>query len=107
MNVNRSPITPVTIIGGKAFFISFLTPEGEVYVEAPVKFMARNEESAGNNSICPIAKSLFPDENFFDLHIMAKVIPIPVSQPFNANALPGIYGSNNGVNTEPEHTAPQ
>lgn len=36
-----NPVTPATISNGKAQRISFLTPERDVYVDAPVKFMAR------------------------------------------------------------------
>gem|GEM_PF-4906482 len=41
------PTVPVAISSGKAKRISFLTPESEVYVEAPVKFIARYAETAG------------------------------------------------------------
>jgi hypothetical protein len=34
------------ICTGSENFISFLTPDNEVYVEEPVKFIARNEEIA-------------------------------------------------------------
>src|SRR4030042_2906386 len=41
------PMIPAPICNGIAHRISFFTPEREVYVEAPVKFIARKAESAG------------------------------------------------------------
>ena len=49
------------ICTGREIFISFLTPDKEVYVEDPVKFIARKEEIAviiKNQEI--ISKILFP-----------------------------------------------
>src|SRR5512137_1278916 len=42
-----TPTIPPPISSGKAQRISFLTPEREVYVDAPVKFIARYAEIAG------------------------------------------------------------
>ena len=42
-----SPTILAEISMGTAHFISFLTPEREVYVEAPVKFMAKNAATPG------------------------------------------------------------
>ena len=43
----RRPATLAAIWVGSAQRISFFTPEREVYVEQPVKFMARNPATAG------------------------------------------------------------
>ena len=40
------PVMAKPICTGKEIFISFLTPDNEVYVEEPVKFIARKEEIA-------------------------------------------------------------
>ena len=39
-----SPAAAIMICAGRAVFISFFTPESEVYVEEPVKFIAINED---------------------------------------------------------------
>jgi hypothetical protein len=44
---NIIPTTEKIICNGTATFISFLTPESEVNVEEPVKFMAIKEEITG------------------------------------------------------------
>ena len=38
------------ICNGTAYFISFFTPEREVNVDAPVKFIAKKEAKAGKNT---------------------------------------------------------
>ena len=46
---NNQPINPpakLTICKGTATFISFFTPEREVNVDEPVKFMAKKDEIA-------------------------------------------------------------
>jgi hypothetical protein len=40
------PAIAKPICSGNEIFISFLTPDNEVYVEDPVKFIARKEEIA-------------------------------------------------------------
>jgi len=41
INNNTSPITNEIAISGTAIFISLITPEKDVYVDEPVKFIAR------------------------------------------------------------------
>jgi len=41
INNNTSPITNEIAISGTAIFISLITPENDVYVDEPVKFIAR------------------------------------------------------------------
>ena len=40
------PVRAKPICNGSEYFISFFTPDNEVYVEEPVKFIARKEEIA-------------------------------------------------------------
>ena len=42
--MRMAAITPEAICTGTAIFISFLTPASDVNVDAPVKFIARNDE---------------------------------------------------------------
>lgn len=88
------------ICKGIAAFISFLTPESEVKVEEPVKFIARKEDTADiikNHDI--ISKILFPV-----IFIRNKTIEIntPEVNPLSEKLLPGRYGSSIGVIATPE-----
>ena len=92
------------ICNGKANFISFLTPESDVNVDAPVKFIARNDE------IPPIIRN----------HDTISIILVPKNpkyrsigatknpnkSPFNEKRRKGVHGSNIGFSTQPAKYAP-
>lgn len=87
------------ICKGTAIFISFFTPESEVYVDEPVKFIARNDDKPAkkmNHEIVSI--KLQPS---ILLRNRTPATKIPPTNPFIAKLLNGIYGSNNGVITNP------
>ena len=44
MTIKIIPVTAKTICRGSEILISFFTPDNEVYVDEPVKFIARKEE---------------------------------------------------------------
>lgn len=50
-NISRIPTTAETAISGTASFISLMTPENDVYVDEPVKFMAKNADSDGRSNM--------------------------------------------------------
>lgn len=93
-------------MSGTAIFISLITPEKEVYVDEPVKFMAKNADKDGNSSKYPVARRKNPGTNQPLYQIKPKVHNSPSSQPFQAKALPGIQGRSKGVKTVPVSTAP-
>ena len=95
-----SPIPAKVICSGKAVFISFCTPEREVNVEDPVKFIAMNEE------IPPIMRNHEISSRKLLPRKPAKNNKIPVSNPiiipFSENRLKGIHGNKAGVRAQPE-----
>ncbi len=103
---NTSPAINETAISGTAVFISLTTPEKEVYVDEPVKFIAKKADNDGNTSKFPMARSQNPGENQQLYQINPNVQINPSSQPFHAKALPGITGRSNGVKKVPVITAP-
>ena len=89
---------------GKANLISFLTPESEVNVEAPVKFMARNDEILPiirNHEIISI--TLAPKSLKYR---STEAISHPNNNPFKENRLKGIQGRKIGLSTQPAIYAP-
>ena len=99
-------MTDEPTIGGRAILISLITPEGDVNVEQPVKFKARNAETEGSNSRYPTARSQSSGESHPHIHTANIVQHSPNSQPFKEKALTGINGSSTGVRTDPIMTAP-
>ena len=92
------PTAVKAIWNGIAHFISFFTPESEVKVEEPVKFIVTKEatlkfinpkEMSSINETCHIKE-------------MNKVYIPPQNAPFNANALNGIMGNKSGAITIPD-----
>ena len=78
--------------------ISFLTPDGDVYVDAPVKFIVTKEDIGGN--------SRNHDSVIIVLPVNLKEIKKstdkrPVKYPLTAKLLPGIHVRSNGPRTEP------
>jgi len=76
------------ICSGIATFISFLTPDKDVKVEEPVKFIATKDATdviIRNQAI--ISAKLFPV--VCNANKVAKRAT-PVKNPFNANGLPGM-----------------
>ena len=88
------------ICKGREVFISFLTPDSEVYVDEPVKFIARKEDTAGMIANHAALVRFVSPRNPIRLMIIAN--NNPAKNPFNENLLPGIHGSNAGVITIPE-----
>ena len=93
-------MTAKPICSGSETFISFLTPESDVKVEEPVKFIARKEDTAviiNNQDI--ISKILLPV-----IFIRNKITEMmtPEVNPLSEKLLPGIYGRNAGIITTPE-----
>ena len=91
---------PVMIIWiGTAVFISCLTPDSDVKVEEPVKFIAINDDNP------PISKNQ-EIISYGDLPrepaqaIMPEIIQ-PTINPLAANLLNGIQGSKAGVIAHP------
>jgi len=87
------------ICAGKDIFISFWTPERDVNVEAPVKFIAKNDEIPPiikNHD--KISKMFVPRKLKYNSGIAKSQ---PVNSPFNENALKGITGKSMGVTTQP------
>lgn len=96
---NTIPIKAKPIWKGMKSFISFLTPEREVYVDDPVKFIARNEEIAvimRNHDDC---STIVDPEKFISIMIINT--NNPERKPLMEKYLPGIYGRRDGVITIP------
>ena len=81
-------------------FISFWTPDSDVNVEAPVKFIAINDE------IPPMSRNHDIISKMFELRKLklSKSIAIikPITSPFSENPLNGMIGKRIGVNTQPD-----
>ena len=50
MSTSTIPATDERTINGAVVFISLITPEKEVYVDEPVKFIAKNADNDGKTS---------------------------------------------------------
>jgi len=72
---------------GTATFISATTPESDVNVDEPVKFIARNAESAGKNrsTAAAAAKSAGPPDGNPPIKHTADAQRTPKIAPFAAN----------------------
>src|SRR4030042_4310161 len=101
------PMIPAPICNGRAHRISFFTPEREVYVEAPVKFIAKKAESAGmSRSQASISKrpaNVIP--SFHRTIIKRKAVNNPTETPLIEKDRPGSQGSKVGVKTAPARMA--
>ena len=94
------PNTVPKICTGNEIFISFCTPDNDVNVEAPVKFIAINDEmppTSKNHDI--ISKKLVPKKLKYSSNI---AISQPIVTPFSENLLNGIRGKRIGVSTHPD-----
>jgi hypothetical protein len=80
-----------------------LTPDNDVYVDEPVKFIARKEDITVIIKNHEINSITFLSSNF-KITRKRKTIA-PAINPFNEKCRPGIYGRNNGVMTIPEKYA--
>ena len=97
---NISPDAANTICTGTKVLISFFTPDKEVKVDAPVKFIAMNDEiaeSMRNQAVitkesCPSLLNRMSDKHRSE----------PVISPLKANILTGMMGKISGVNKIPE-----
>jgi len=93
------PTIAAPISNGKAQRISFLTQESEVYVEAPVKLIARKAENAGMRRSQPIISRRpvpviqLPQGK----EKSARAVNNPMIAPLSEKALPGTQGKSRGV----------
>lgn len=101
--INTTPSVNKTSWIGTNIFISFFTPDKDVKVVAPVKFIERNEEIANESKSHPIMemKSVVRTP---DTRRMAKMI-LAMTNPLAAKYLEGIHGNNNGVKNAPARYA--
>ena len=85
---------------GTAIFISFFTPDSDVYVDEPVKFIARKDERLGINKDQEIIPKIFVPS----ILVRNRIIETsnPVINPFTAKLRKGMYGRSIGVITIPE-----
>ena len=90
---NAAATTVPSSWSGMAILISRFTPDKDVYVEAPVKFISMKLVSAGINSIHAIVLGLLP--RFPDRYAMNATAK-PMQSPFIANAFPGNHGNSMG-----------
>ena len=89
------PRAAITICVGMAVFISFFTPESDVYVEEPVKFIAIKEdmeETIMNQAI--ISYMLFP---LVPRKNIISAVNAPAKNPLTENLFPGSHGKRAGV----------
>ena len=85
---------------GNEILISFCTPDSDVNVDAPVKFIAINDEIppiSRNHDI--ISKMFVPRKLKYNNKI---AISQPIITPFSENLLNGIMGKRIGVSTQPD-----
>ena len=88
------------ICTGNEIFISFCTPDSDVNVDAPVKFIAINEEIQPISRNQDITSKMFVPKK---LKYNNKVaISQPIASPFSENLLNGTMGKRMGVNTQPD-----
>jgi hypothetical protein len=80
-----------------------LTPDNDVNVDEPVKFIARNEDITVIMKNHDIISITLLSARFKIKRIRNTVDP--VINPFKEKWRPGIYGRNNGVMTIPEKYA--
>ena len=71
-------------------------------MEAPVKFIVKNEAIEENNKNHAIISKVFPV--IFENDKMAAAVR-PIESPLNAKLLPGSHGSNAGPITAPQKKA--
>jgi hypothetical protein len=94
------PIAVPQICMGNEIFISFCTPDKEVKVDAPVKFIAINDEippMSKNHDI--ISKIFVPKKLKYSSNIAMSQ---PITSPLSENLLKGIMGNRIGVKTQPD-----
>ena len=88
------------ICTGNEIFISFCTPESDVNVDAPVKFIAIKEEIppiSRNHDM--VSKTSAPKKLKYSNNI---AISQPMTSPLSENLLKGMIGKSIGVNTQPD-----
>ena len=93
------------IITGTAKRISFLTPESEVNVLHPVKFIAKYAVTAG--AIRKRATRLVPLQFEPRVRLINTAHSSPICAPFKEKALPGIQRRSSGVTKDPISSAPR
>ena len=97
--MSTTPSVNKVIWIGTNIFISFFTPDKDVKVVAPVKFMERNEEIVKESNSHPIMEmnSVLKTP---DRRRTAKMI-LDMINPLAAKYLEGNQGNNNGVKKAP------
>jgi len=101
--MSTTPSVNKVICIGTNIFISFFTPDKDVKVVAPVKFMDRNEEIVNESNSHPIMEmnSVLKTP---DRRRTAKMI-LDMINPLAAKYLEGNQGNNNGVKKAPARYA--
>jgi hypothetical protein len=93
------------IITGTAMRISFWTPESEVKVLQPVKFMAKYAAMAG---VMRKRATILPRLQVeAKVRLTANAHNKPIWAPFKEKARPGIQGRRRGVTKDPMRSAPK
>ena len=102
----RIPAVSAAIIRGSAAFISFSTPDSDVYVDEPVKFIVKKADREGRINIYEKnwSQLAFPLKNKKRTGDMAHTNPVTI--PFKEKALPGIQGRRRGDIKVPIKVAP-
>lgn len=88
------------ICTGTNIFISFLTPESEVYVLAPVKFIARKDDMATDSNSQPTVAARL--NSISNATRVARNTEVPTKIPFIEKYLDGIHGKKIGVRNAPD-----
>ncbi len=92
---DRLALVPVEFVNGVKYLIFaiavFFTPDSDVYVDAPVKFIVINDDIAAIKNIHPLVSSR-PPVSFKSSKTAATVKP--TEKPLNEKLLPGSHGSS-------------
>jgi len=98
--IRITAMTPEAICTGTAILISFLTPASDVKVDAPVKFIARNEEiPERRKNIIGVMKIEY---SIILPMTMIDEITAPRKNPLKEKLRKKRNGSRSGVKTIPE-----
>src|SRR3972149_12000417 len=103
MTLRTAPIATLTIMAGIAYLISFLTPERDVKVVAPVKFRPRYA-TIGGKSNKKTRLSLKVKER---KPCKTKTQRTPINQPLMTKDLKGRTGRDNWKRTDPKKMVPR
>jgi hypothetical protein len=107
----RRPERAPAVWRGTAYRNSFRTPEREVIVEEPVKFMARKAEREGRASsqtaLSHALEGKAPGSASEIRAVNSTAQRSPVRAPLSEKARPGSHGSRRGAAIAPAATVPR